>query len=64
MCMVKGRGRSRAGSTEPSVREARVAGGQGAGREVGGEPGEGCYEGQWWRANLLGLGLGKSRWWL
>lgn len=64
MCMVKGRGRSRAGNAEPSVREASVAGGQRAGREVGGGPGEGCNEGQWWRANQLGLGLGKSRWWL
>lgn len=63
MCVVKGRRRSGAGRTEPSVGEARAAGGERACREVGGGPGEWCHEGQWWRACLLGLGLGRSRWW-
>lgn len=60
-CVVKGRRRSRAEHTEPSVGKARVAGEERAGREVGG-PGEWRHEGQCWRACLLGLRLRRSRW--
>lgn len=63
MCMVE-EGPGQGAQSLVLGKPGWLAGGQRAGREVGGGPGEGYNEGRWWRASLLGLGLGRPRWWL